>query len=296
MRLSPTRLLSRALVPFLFLAAAPAIAQTEFSFPVAGGDPGCRQGISGVQPNGDGILEPESQKCGTGAVALDDGALAVGADALALAVNATAIGRDTRASGTGSTVLGAGSTATADRATAIGSGAHATHSGSTVLGAGATSSANNQVTLGAAGTSVRLGDIAASTAAQSGPLWLVTVDASGTLGRLTGVATLQELAALQNQQAALSGRLDALAGVQEIDRRDSRQGIAAAMAIGQAPMPSAPGRTSYVFNLATFRGEQAIGGSVMHRIDTSLPFAVSAGFAYSGNGNNGGRIGVAGEF
>ena len=79
-------------------------------------------------------------------------------------------------------------------------------------------------------------------------------------------------------------------------RRDNQQGIAAGLAMGSAPMPSAPGRTTYSFNLSTFRGEQAIGGSVMHRLQTDSPVAVSVGISYAGQQNNGARIGIAGEF
>ena len=80
------------------------------------------------------------------------------------------------------------------------------------------------------------------------------------------------------------------------DRQDARRGTAAALAIGQAPMPSAAGRTSYLLNVATFRGEQAVGASLAHRFDTAMPFAVTAGFAHSGGRNTGAKVGIAGEF
>jgi len=108
---------------------------------------------------------------------------------------------------------------------------------------------------------------------------------------LTGRAT-----ALEAAQSALSTRVDDLFDLSRLDRRDARKGIAAAVAIGTAPMPSAPGRTSYVFNVATFRGEQALGGSLMHRIGGENAFAVSAGFSLAGKRNNAARVGVAGEF
>ena len=179
-----------------------------------------------------------------------------GGGSLAGAPGDTAIGDDARATGTNSTALGSRATASFANSTAVGSGAITT--------------APNQVSLGGPGTSVRIGDIAASTAAQSGPVGLATIDGSGTLG--VDLTTLPAL------------------------RREARQGVAAAVAIGNAPMPSAPGRTSYVFNLATFRGEQAVGGSIMHRLPTSTPFAITAGFSYARNRNNAARVGVAGEF
>ena len=53
---------------------------------------------------------------------------------------------------------------------------------------------------------------------------------------------------------------------------------------------------SYSVNAATFRGEHALGGSMMYRLNTASTMAVAAGFSYSGNGNNAVRLGVAGEF
>lgn len=194
---------------------------------------------SGTDARGQALPRPESDvSCSFGdsgqTVTLPDGtqlgvnipdSLNCGGGSLAGAPGATAIGDDARATGTNST--------------AIGRNATATHDGSTAIGSGAVSTMPNQVTLGGPGTSVRIGDIAASTAAQAGPVGLVTVDSAGTLGIDTTI-------------------IPAL-------RRESRAGVAAAVAIGYAPMPSAPGRTSYVFNLANFRGQQAVGGSIMHR-------------------------------
>lgn len=68
------------------------------------------------------------------------------------------------------------------------------------------------------------------------------------------------------------------------------------MAMGYAPMPSAPGRTSYALNGSTFREAQAVGGVISHRLNTEAPFALTAAFAYGGHGNNAARVGVAGEF
>ena len=61
-------------------------------------------------------------------------------------------------------------------------------------------------------------------------------------------------------------------------------------------MPSEPGRTSYVLNGTLFRDQQAVGGALSHRLNTDVPLAVTAGFAYGGNANNLVRVGVAGEF
>ena len=163
-----------------------------------------------------------------------------------------------------------GALVTAPGGVAIGADATAGFPNSTALGRGATTTAHNQVTLGGPGSSVRIGDIGASTAAQTGALGLATVDAAGTLGRdFTILPSIQ---------------------------RKLRQGVAAALAMGNSSMPSAPGRTSYDFNLATFRGEEAFGGSVMYRFRSAAPVALSLGFSYGANHNSAARIGVAGEF
>ena len=185
---------------------------------------------------------------------------------------------------TGAIAIGTDATATAPSAVALGNNAAATHQGSTAIGASSQSTAANQVTLGGTGSSVRIGDIDASTAAQSGPVAIATVDANGTIGRSTVLIP------------ALQADIGELFDLRRLDRREMRQGIAAAAAMGSAPMPSAPGRTSYVLNGSSFRGQQALGGSFMHRLDTRSPFAISAGFSYAGNKNNVARIGVAGEF
>jgi autotransporter adhesin len=79
-------------------------------------------------------------------------------------------------------------------------------------------------------------------------------------------------------------------------RREARRGTAAALAMGSASMPSAPGRTSYVLNGTTYRGQHALGGSVMYRLDTRNPFAVTGGVSYGGKKNTAVKLGIAGEF
>lgn len=235
-------------------------------------------------------------------------ATALGHNADAFGLASTAVGVRAVASGVATTAVGRFAAASGANATALGSGATATFANSSALGTGATTTAVNQVTLGATGSSVRVGDIVASTAAQSGTLSVATVDASGTLGRnttlLSGVATLQSsVATLQSastsqlaQLTALDDSVTTLFDLQRRDRTDFRKGIAAATAMGHASFPSAPGKTSYVLNGATFRGEGAVGGSLMHRFDTDTPIALGAGFSFGGKKNNAFKVGVAGEF
>ena len=105
--------------------------------------------------------------------------------------------------------------------------------------------------------------------------------------------------ALDTRVSALeiaTGQIDSLFDLRSRDRRDMKKGVAAAMSMVQAPMPSGPGRISYALNGATFRGEYAVGASLNYRLNTEAPMMVSVGASFAGNKNNGFRVGVAGEF
>jgi hypothetical protein len=126
-----------------------------------------------------------------------------------------------------------------------------------------------------------------------------TVAAQGT--EITTIQTINatqsgQINALQASQEMFEGAVDTLFDLRSRDRRDMKQGVAAAMAMASAPMPSEPGRIAYAVNGATFRGEYAMGGSLTYRLNTRSPMAVNVGFSYAGNKNNGARVGVAGEF
>jgi autotransporter adhesin len=270
-------------------------ARATNNFTLAAGHQALASGLNAT------AVGPFTQATGMGATALGNGSVATQAGTVALGVRSTA-------NAANATAVGALATASGVGATAIGRAASATFDGSTAIGTGAATTAANQVALGGVGTSVRIGDIAASTAAQSGPVALATVDVNGTLGQnstlIPAVTALQSASAAQASQLTsllasstlLGGRVDELFDLRLSDRRDAQQGIAAAVAMGQAAMPSAPGRTSFVLNAANFRGEQAVGGSILHRVRGDKPFAIGAGFSFAGNKNNALRVGLAGEF
>ena len=264
----------------------------------------------------------QAEAVGVGAVAVGDQAIANGASATALGqlaeavgpaatalghnadafgIASTAVGVRAQATAAGSTAVGRLSVASGATSTALGANAIASFANSTAVGTGAATTAASQVSLGGTGSSVRIGDIAASTAAQAGTLGVVTVDTGGTLGRnttlLTSVAALQSASSSQLAQlTALDGSVTTLFDLRSQDRDDFKRGIAAATAMGQASFPSAPGMTSYVLNGAVFRGQAAVGGSLMHRFDTDTPIAVGIGVSVAGKKNNAFRAGVAGEF
>ena len=114
---------------------------------------------------------------------------------------------------------------------------------------------------------------------------------------LSSFARSSSVEAVENAVAGLQGQIAGLdSRVSAIEAFNPRRGIAAAVAVGNAPMPSSSGRTSYDFNLATFRGHEALGGSLKYRLGTVEPMAVSVGFAAGGRGNNVARVGLSGEF
>ena len=104
------------------------------------------------------------------------------------------------------------------------------------------------------------------------------------------------MSVLQSQVGALQAGQAQLFDLVTQDRRESRRGVAAAVAMSDAPVPSEPGKTSYVFNLATFRGQQAIGVSLAHRLNSDTPVAITFGFSQARGRNTAIRVGVAGEF
>ncbi len=269
-------------------------------------------------------LGNSSRATGTQAVAVGDMAradgdqsLAMGRAAVASGERAIAIGNIASSDGSGALAIGARSLANGIQATALGAGATASFAGSTAVGQNATTTAAQQITLGGEGSSVRIGDVAASTAAQVGPVEVVTVDANGTLGRrsisttasaapqlealTSGINTALAISqtqfdGLQSQFDGLQGRVSTLFDLAATDRKDSRQGVAAVAALANPAMPSEPGRTSYAANVATYRGEFGVSAGLMHRFDTSDPFAITAGVSYAGGKNTVAKVGVAGEF
>jgi autotransporter adhesin len=91
---------------------------------------------------------------------------------------------------------------------------------------------------------------------------------------------------------AISGVNNRVTGVQ----KEARAGIAAAASIAHAPMPSAPGKTTWRVNAAGFKGYGATSLSVSHRLPTALPIAVAAAVAYAPSGGTIVSGGLQGEF
>jgi len=219
-----------------------------------------------------------SQAFGWKANATGTQAAAVGNQAQATGAASTAIGNLANASGANSTALGNGALASGINSTAIGQGSStAGFANSVALGAGTVNTAANQVNVGGR----TIGGVAAG---------VLATDA-------VNVAQLNAaVGGINNGIAALQGDIGTLFDLRRGDRQDMRQGVASAMALTQAPMPSEEGGISYALNGAMFRGEYATGASLTYRLHTDYVMAVSFGASFAGNKNNGIRVGVSGEF
>lgn len=246
---------------------------------------------------------------GAGGAAFGDLATATGGNSVALGTEASAtglassaLGHQAIASGIASTALGHNSDATALGASAVGVSAQATQNFTTAVGRVANASAVGATALGnnaqaTAANSVAIGQNSVANQADT-----VSVGAVGAERRIVNVAPgtvssdAVNLGQLNTLGADLGGQIGTLFELRGRDRRDMKQGVAAAMAMAPPPMPSAPGKVAYAVNGATFRGEYALGGSLQYRLNTGAPVAVNVGFSLAGKKNNGVRVGVAGEF
>jgi autotransporter adhesin len=188
--------------------------------------------------------------------------------------------------------------------------------GSVALGQGSIANLPNTVSVGAPGAERRIANVAAGVnttdavnvgqleAAIGGtPVAPVTPPTNTGGGGGGGGVSPAALAGLQNQvngvQAQVNGVQTQIFGLEALARRsreESRQGVAAAVAMGSASMPSAPGRTTWAGNTSLFNGAVGVGGSVAHRLDTTIPLSVTAGYAYGGNRGHVARAGLEGEF
>jgi trimeric autotransporter adhesin len=176
--------------------------------------------------------------------------------------------------------------ATGADATALGYGSSAAHANSTAIGRGATTTRAGQVMIGTSTNTYTMPGVtsSASRAAQSGPTQVLTTDAAGNIA-----SAAIDINQVNNDISNLRGDVSGL-------RKESRQGIAAAMAMTPAPKPSAPGKTSWGTNVATYHGEVATSFAVAHMFDTNYPVILDASVGYSPGGDAGVRVGLAGEF
>jgi hypothetical protein len=76
----------------------------------------------------------------------------------------------------------------------------------------------------------------------------------------------------------------------------TQRGLAATAAMANIWMPSAPGKTAWAVNGAAFMSDIGAGFSLAHRLNLSVPLAVTASYGNGGTNVHVGRIGLMGEF
>jgi hypothetical protein len=253
---------------------------------------------------------------GYGAFATDTGAIAIGGfdpgvdlqRTRADGADSIAIGHMAVASATGGIALGAGSIADQANTLSLGVAGSERRIVNLAAGTAATDAVNvGQLNAAVAGVTTNVTAVQTTTATHTTQIanlqtGLATTD-ENVAANTTAIATnttaiaanTTAIAANTVDIADLQSEVGTLFDLRGRDRRDMKQGIASAVAMANAPMPS-PGHLGYAFNGAVFRGEYAVGGSLAYRLPGPRSFAVTAGFSYAGNKNNAARIGVAGEF
>jgi autotransporter adhesin len=250
-----------------------------------------------------GSLADNGNKSVIAGTASGSESVAVGGTSVANGDHATAYGYNARAEGEGGTAVGHGSYAGPGGA-AYGYGAYAAGPGDIAIGRNARveadqsiaqgdnalvqSGATRAVAMGAdsivsAPNAVALG--AGSVADQPNT---VSVGAPGAERRITNVAPglapndAVNVAQMYNYTNKLL--------------KESRRGIAATAAMSPVLTPSAPGKTTVSASTGFYHGEFGFGVSVAHRLDTTVPVMIQAGYANGGGKEHVGRVGVAVEF
>ena len=246
-------------------------------------------------------LQIHSTSIGSSAIAQRTNSTAVGDNAQALYIQSTAYGSNSYANGYGATVIGYNAhdnggygavavglnAASGAYGTAIGQDASTLgHNGSTALGANAVATRNYQMMFGTSDVTYTAPGItsANSRSSQSGTTQFLSTDANGNLAASgygpQDITSLQSgISGLQTGQAILGQTVFTQGHRINANQNEARQGIAMAAAMSQAPMPSAPGKTSWKLNNAIYKNAAATSLSIAHRLPTTVPVAVTAGVA-----------------
>ena len=265
-----------------------------------------------------------------GAVAIGGNASASGVDAIAIGLGATATGSVAiglnASAANGGAAFGDNSVATATLATAVGPGASATGANSVAIGSGSVATAANTVSFGSAGnqrvlTNVASGSVAAGSTdvVNGGQLFTTNQNVAAAVASANTALAMGQNAVQYDNPGHTSITLhpggapvaihNVAPGVAPNDAATVSQlngfgaglksnvfsGIAASVAMGGAPTPSAPGRTTVAMQSGFFENYAGIGLAFAHRLDTDTPIQIEGSYAHAGS-ENVGRVGVAIEF
>jgi autotransporter adhesin len=167
----------------------------------------------------------------------------------------------------GGVAVGANANSRASGGAAFGTGAQALGTNSVALGANSIADQDNTVSVGSEGAERRITNVAA------------------------GIAPTDAVNVSQ-----LGSAIDGVRSDVNNLRKESRRGIAAAVALASPIMPSAPGKTTISSNVGFYENEVGLGVSIAHRLSTTLPIMLHGDYANGGGGSNVGRVGAAVEF
>jgi autotransporter adhesin len=204
----------------------------------------------------------------------------MGLDSIAQGEDSTAVGAGAVADTDGSVASGAFSHAAGANSTAIGGAAKANADNSVALGHGSVADQANTVSVGSAGNERRVTNVAAG------------INATDAVNKGQLDAAIAGISAFD--PTILQGQIDGLVAGAHHDRIEARRGVAAAVAMSEAPMPSRDGGISYSLHGSGYRGQYALGASAKYRINRSA--AVDFGVSYAGHSDTAYRVGVSGEF
>ncbi|MEW6644217.1 MAG: hypothetical protein AB1586_27175 [Pseudomonadota bacterium] len=76
----------------------------------------------------------------------------------------------------------------------------------------------------------------------------------------------------------------------------AQHGVTATAAMANIWMPSAPGKTAWAVNAATFAGDVGGGFSFAHRLNFNIPVAITGSYGNGAGSAHVGRVGLMGEF
>lgn len=76
----------------------------------------------------------------------------------------------------------------------------------------------------------------------------------------------------------------------------AQRGVTATAAMANIWMPSAPGKTAWAVNAATFAGDVGGGFSFAYRLNVDMPIAVTGAYGNGAGSAHVGRVGLMGEF
>lgn len=125
---------------------------------------------------------------------------------------------------------------------------------------------------------------------------MVTSDAAGNLAVVPDFTLQDFIGDMHEEFTILRNEVGGVRRDVRKARREARRGVAAAISMEAADTPELRGGTNWTANIGVYRGQVALGASVVHRFDIDRPLAMEASYGYAGKKNHGARLGMKGSF